>query len=139
MKKLMLSAASGYLMLASLIFPAGVLADQTGIISDPACTVIQKQNQSPGQKQSLSGCTTKQKGIADAGGLLTTIIEGVIFVAAIIAVIFVMVGGINFIGSTGDPSRIARAKNTIQYAIIGLIIALLAQLIVSFVIGRIHS
>jgi hypothetical protein len=39
--------------------------------------------------------------------------------------------------SSGDPNRVASAKNTLLYAIIGIIIAVLAQVIVKFVIAKV--
>ena len=54
----------------------------------------------------------------------------------VIAVIMVIIGGINYTTSQGDPEKIKKAKNTILYGIIGLIISLLAFAIVSFVLNE---
>jgi hypothetical protein len=59
-----------------------------------------------------------------------------IFVAGAIAVIVLIIGGLNYVTSTGDAARIKKAKDTILYAIIGLIIAILAYAIINFVIER---
>jgi len=61
----------------------------------------------------------------------------IVFVAAtLLSVIFVAIGGIKYTLSSGDPQGAAKAKNTILYALIGLVVALLAFTIVSFVGGR---
>lgn len=56
-----------------------------------------------------------------------------------VAVLMVVIGGIKFAGSQGDPQGVAKAKNTIIYAIVGLIVAILATVIVDLVFGRITA
>lgn len=58
------------------------------------------------------------------------------FIVGIAAVIMVMVGGFKYITSSGDSNNINSAKDTILYAIIGLVIAVLAQIIVRFVLNQ---
>ena len=57
-------------------------------------------------------------------------------IIGIIAVVMIMVGGLKYITSQGDPNNTATAKNTILYAAIGLVVVALAQVIVRFVISR---
>ena len=65
--------------------------------------------------------------------LFTNSIQWVIGISSIVAVIFIIYGGISFITSSGDPNKIKRAKDTITYAVIGLIIVALAEAIILFV------
>ncbi len=58
-------------------------------------------------------------------------------IAGIAAVIIMVVAGITYITSAGDPNTINTAKNTIIYAIVGLVVIIAGQSILSFVIGRI--
>ena len=58
-------------------------------------------------------------------------------VAGAIAVIIIIIGGISYVTSTGDSSRIKLAKDTILYAIIGLVVITIAYAVVHFVIGSI--
>ena len=51
-----------------------------------------------------------------------------------ISVIVIIIGGVFYITSQGEPDKIKRAKNAILYAIIGLIISLLSFAIVNFVL-----
>jgi hypothetical protein len=53
-------------------------------------------------------------------------------------VILIIVGGIQFVTSSGDPQATAGAKKTILYAVIGLLLITLAQSIVTFVVSRIE-
>ena len=64
-----------------------------------------------------------------------TIVGLLIFALGIIAVIMIIVGGIRYTVSNGDPSKIKAAKDTILYSIVGLVVALLAYAIVAFVIN----
>lgn len=73
-------------------------------------------------------------GKTDLQVTVKNILNVVFAMVGIIAVIMVIVGGVNFMTSQGDPEKIKRAKNTILYGIIGLIITLLAFAIVSFVL-----
>ncbi len=58
-------------------------------------------------------------------------------VVGVVAVIMIIVGGLKYITSGGDSNGISSAKNTILYAIIGLVIVALAQVIVKFVLNKV--
>lgn len=56
-----------------------------------------------------------------------------------VAVLFLVIGAFRYIISNGDQSQIQKAKNTIMYAVVGLVVTLLAFTIVQFVLGRIYG
>lgn len=56
------------------------------------------------------------------------------WVLGILAVIFIIYGGFKYMTSTGDSSKVGAAKSTILFAIIGLVIAVVAQPLVKYVI-----
>jgi hypothetical protein len=58
------------------------------------------------------------------------------FVIGVIAVIMIIISAIRFVTSGGDPSTVNSAKNSIIYSIVGLVIAVLAQVIVRFVLTK---
>jgi cytochrome bd-type quinol oxidase subunit 2 len=60
-------------------------------------------------------------------------------IVGVAAVIMIIIGGLKYITSTGDSSNVQSAKNTILYAIIGLVIVALAQVIVRFVLNRVSA
>ncbi len=66
-----------------------------------------------------------------------TITNILIYAIGIIAVIMVVIGGLRYVVSGGDPKGTASAKDTIMYAVIGVVVALLAYSLVNFVIGRV--
>ena len=67
--------------------------------------------------------------------LVSTIINVLSVIVGVVAVIMIIIGGRKYITSGGDSNNVASAKNTIIYAIIGLIIVALAQVIVRFVLS----
>ena len=88
-----------------------------------------------------------QKGVNQIGGndpgnsagdfttLIKNIINILLFLVGAIAVIMIIIGGLRYVISGGDQGQITGAKNTILYAIIGLVVAVLAYAIVNWVLG----
>ncbi|HET8884027.1 MAG TPA: hypothetical protein VFM68_00980 [Candidatus Saccharimonadales bacterium] len=70
-----------------------------------------------------------------ATGVFTTITNVLLFIIGAISVIMIIIGGLRYVISGGDSSNVTAAKNTILYAIVGVVVALLAYAIVNFVIG----
>ena len=68
-------------------------------------------------------------------GTFQTITNVLLFVVGAVSVIMLIIGGIRYVVSGGDSSAVQGAKNTILYAIVGIVICLLAYAVVSFVIG----
>lgn len=71
------------------------------------------------------------------GGVMTTIINGMLFVIGFLSVVMLIWGGLRYVVSGGNSNSVTAAKNTILYAIVGLVIAIFAYAIVNFVIGSI--
>ncbi len=67
------------------------------------------------------------------GGVFQTITNVMLFLIGAISVIMLIIGGIRYTTSNGNTSQVEQAKNTIMYAIIGLIVAILAYAVVKFV------
>ena len=78
----------------------------------------------------LSSGAPKAVGAGQIEGVLMTVYA----VAGIVAVVAIIFGGIRYVGSNGDSSQIQAAKNTIMYAVVGLIVVIMAASITSFVI-----
>lgn len=68
-------------------------------------------------------------------GVFSEITNVLLFVVGAIAVIMIVVGGLRYVLSGGDAKQVEAAKNTILYAIIGIIVAILAYAAVNFVVG----
>lgn len=66
-------------------------------------------------------------------GVVTNIINIMLFIVGILAVIMLIYGGIRYVISGGDQAQVTSAKNTIMYAIVGLVVAILGYALVSWV------
>ncbi len=66
---------------------------------------------------------------------ITIIVNILLYILGAVSVLVIIISGIYYVISLGDSSAIAKAKNTLLYAVIGLIVALLAYAIVNFVLG----
>jgi uncharacterized membrane protein len=67
------------------------------------------------------------------GGIFSTITNVLLFIIGAVAVIMIVIGGLRYVLSGGDSKQVEAAKNTIMYAIVGIIVALLAYAAVNFV------
>ena len=65
--------------------------------------------------------------------IITTIVDILSVIVGAVAVIMIIIGGFRYVISGGDSNGVSGAKNTIMYAIIGLVVVLFAQVIVAFV------
>lgn len=72
----------------------------------------------------------------DLYGVIRTIIQVMLIIGGIIAVIMIILGGIRYTTSNGDQADVKAAKDTILYAIIGLIVAMGGYVIVTWVVGQ---
>ena len=71
--------------------------------------------------------------------VLNLIINVALGVIGFIAVVMIIVGGVQYTTSAGDAAKVTKAKNTIMYGVVGLVIALLAFAIVNFVLNNIFN
>lgn len=69
-----------------------------------------------------------------ATGIFTTISNVMLFVVGAISVIMVIIGGLRYVISGGNSANVTAAKNTILYAVVGLIISIMAYAIINFVL-----
>jgi hypothetical protein len=120
-------------ILLSLILVGGIvmsisLPAQARDILNPAC--------SSGDAGSSAVCTaanpSKNPVIEDLGKI-TLIIA---FVAGAAAIIMILVGSIQYIISDGDSNKVNSAKNTIIYALVGLLVVALSATIIEFVVNK---
>jgi hypothetical protein len=75
----------------------------------------------------------------DPNAMVTNLIQWVVGMVGIVAAIFVVYGGISYITSSGDAGKVQKAKQMILYALIGLIVVALAEMITAFVSNMIRE
>jgi hypothetical protein len=80
--------------------------------------------------------TTNLPTVAATNQSLVLVIQIIFGIIGAMAVIYIMFAAFHFMRSQGDPQTVAKARNGIIYALIGLAIVVLAELIVTFVLGR---
>lgn len=90
-----------------------------------------------GCKQKANGDQLDNDQLAESkvNKLVKNIINVFSIVVGIVAVIMILIGGFRFLTSGGDSGKVTSARNTILYAIVGLIVVAFAQLIVKFVLS----
>ncbi len=81
-------------------------------------------------------CTPQIKGINDFWLIGLAIVEILLRIAILAAIIFVMMGGLKYVTSRGNPEKLGQAKTSIVDALIGLAIAIIATAVVGFIGGQ---
>ena len=72
--------------------------------------------------------------VTEDDGLIKKVVNLLLWAIGIVSVIMIIIGGIRYATSNGDSTQVTAAKNTIRYAVIGLVIAIFAYAIVNFVL-----
>jgi hypothetical protein len=125
-------------------FSAALMLAMPGLIPvtvSAACSDIGNQV-SKGAEGAASGSSVSTCGSAtgvDETGVSSAahkIVNLFSVIVGIIAIIMIIYGGFRYITSGGDSGRVGNAKNTLIYAVIGLVIVALAQIIVRFVLNQ---
>ena len=70
------------------------------------------------------------------GGIVTAVINVLLSIVGVVAIIMIIVGALRMVLSSGNEKTVADARNTIIYAVIGLVVAILAFAIVNYVVGK---
>ena len=117
-------------MVASIAFTGAVALATPSYAIDPPNDICVND---PGN----TICKSRTQKLFGPGSIWTNIVNTMIFVVGAVSVIMVVVGGLKYTLSGGDSSGIKSAKDTILYAIIGLVIASFAYSIVNFVLSKI--
>lgn len=112
------------LFVGLLFSPLAVVHADAGQVFTEAC---KQSNNNP------AVCGGNNTGVFD---ILKTVINVLLIVAGAVAVIMIIIGGIRYITSSGDQSHVKAAKDTILYAVIGLVITILSFAIVNYVLGK---
>ena len=130
MKRLrhLLLAAAVVLSAGLMTAPALVSADFKG----DACSGINSLNSTTGASDSCDSAAAD----ASVNNIIRTVINVLSWLVGIAAVIMIIFNGFRFITAAGDSSGVAAARTGIIYALIGIVVAVLAQVLVHFVISQ---
>lgn len=81
--------------------------------------------------------TATNNSLYGPNGIITKIVSIFSRVIGFTAVLMIIIGGLKYVMSQGDSNNINSAKNTILYAIVGVVVAIMGQSIVVFVLNKI--
>lgn len=128
-----------YLLASMAIMAVGVAT--LAMPAKVSAATVYCPNGQPSSTNDLSGCEGYEGNANDVNlmGTLNTIINVALGVIGFLAVVMIIVGGVQYTTSAGDAQKVTKAKNTIMYGIIGLVIALLAYAIVNFVLANVFK
>lgn len=135
LKKVLLNLSLLGLLVVPMAVPAVASAADT--ITNSLSCGAEFNVSSVSSGDATSNCSTSTE---DAGAKLNGIIKLVInifsLIVGVVAVIMIIIGGLKYITSSGDSGNVSGAKNTILYAVVGLVVVALAQFIVRFVLTK---
>ena len=84
-------------------------------------------------------CVPPDENNVDVWTLVRTGMNWILAIVGVIAVFMIIFGGIQYTISSGDSGKVKKAKDTILYGLVGLVIALLAAAIVNFVLNNLFK
>ena len=136
MKKSIKTAIAGLLMVPALALGSAAFVPTSAFAADCSDTDSISGGldcANPGTKETCLFTTDT------CTGYFTTIVNTALFIIGALSVVMLIYGGIRYTISMGDAKNVEAAKNTIMYAIIGIVVAMLAFAIVNFVIGKLGA
>lgn len=128
MKKLKIALTS--LPLAALLL-FGAVATTIGLSSMQP--VAAQSNLSIGGGAESARGNDQPADLVGQQGMFKKITDVMLFIIGAVSVIMLIIGGLRYVISGGDQNAVSGAKNTILYAVIGIIVALLAYAVINFV------
>lgn len=95
---------------------------------------VEAQGGGPAAEMMKGADTTGTQGGQDVNQIIQTVVNVLFFILGAVAVIMIIWSGIRYVTSAGNATAVTSAKNTLIYSVVGLIVAMLAYAIVSFII-----
>jgi len=118
----------------TIVLASLALLFSLGTFAAPAFATSASQLQ--GGVDAAANQSGSSEAVSTVNNTITSVINIFSVFVGIIAVIMIIVGGYRYITSGGDSTKVTSAKNTLLYAIIGLVIVALAQVIAQFVLNK---
>ena len=117
------------IILASLLALPVIAFGVTTLVADSASAQLDLES----GINSAKG-TGAPDNVTEDDGLIKKVVNLLLWAIGIVSVIMIIIGGFRYATSNGDSNQVSAAKNTIMYAVIGLVIAIFAYAIVNFVL-----
>ena len=134
MKNMFKKVMAGFVVVASMALVMTGLGALSSLPAQAACDpkkgmegALQDDcSRGPGQAKELDGNQ----------GVITTIINTMLFIVGLLAVIMIIYADIRFVTAHGDEKQVESARQTIIYSVVGLIVAILAYALVNWVFSQ---
>lgn len=125
--------------IASCFLAIGLLFGVAAVPATALAAYNPFQNDCSGAASASAVCSNKNNSnpISGKDGILLKATRIVAVIAGVAAVIMIIIGAIKYVTSGGDSSAAGSAKNTIIFALIGLVVIVLAQAIITFVVSQV--
>lgn len=124
------------LTLAGMVLAVSTLVGVATLVPTPALAVTPEQSACEGSGGTWNGGNCTQ-GTRTVTGTIKSVGNILVFLTGAISVLMIIIGGVRYALSGGDQGTITSAKNTILYAIIGVIVSIAAYAIVNFVLSNV--
>ena len=124
-------------LLTLLAVPAFALS-VAGVVAVPTYAACD----TAGGMSAAAECAKSEDQPADLfadGGVFQDVTDVLLFIIGAVSVVMIIFGGIKYTISQGDSSAVTSAKNTILYAVVGLVVAILAYAVIHYVIGALAT
>ena len=122
------------LVLSSLVLAFAVMT--AGFVAQPVAAQTPEQSACQGSGGTWNGTSCTQ-GTRTVPGTIKNVGNIIIFITGAVAVLMIIIGGRRYTLSGGDQGTISSAKNTIMYAVVGLVVSIAAYAIVNLVLSNI--
>ncbi len=120
----------GAAMIGLMMLVGGVAFPRMAYAADPICS----DSSASEDLKKAAGCGVTE---TNAKNITGTVIKVLMYIAGILAVIMVIYAGFLYVTSAGDSGKVQKAKTALIYAVVGIVVAVLAYAIVAFVIKQV--
>jgi hypothetical protein len=125
-------------VLVLLLTPIVAFAASTDTEIQKACaTAAQNGGEQPSYCANINNSASKDDPLTGPGGLLTTVTNLIAYAAGIVAVAIIIIAGGRLVISRGDSAKVVTARQTIVYALVGLVVIIIARQVIVFILTRI--
>jgi multisubunit Na+/H+ antiporter MnhB subunit len=137
MKAMLKKVSAALLIVPALVLTLGAAPAYAQAAPATGCDVVTSGGISHGAE--CAKPTNAPSQLFGPNSIFVTVTNIMLFIIGAIAVIMLIVGGIRYVVSSGDQNAVTGAKNTILYAIIGIVVAFLAYAAVNFVSSQLTA
>jgi hypothetical protein len=124
------------ILIAAAFFGSLLVAPSQATYADAFNAACEVPGLTEAQKKEAGCFSGDEKAEGEKPGQIVQYIVGIIVgLTGSVALVFIIIGGIHYMTATGDATKLKKAKETIMYAVIGLVISALAFAITNWVIS----